>query len=184
MTYGERTVHAIESLDRMNNWISECDNKAGTVLGILGVMMTIILTSDGLKAIRGIWLACLKDITFCKVLYLLSFVSAVILMMKGCFDFISVLFARISPEQHAALGTIQDSKVFFGTIAANATFDDYLQKVEKLDEEQYWREIESQVYINSKIARKKYKLFNSGFKLSLIGFGAFAAIVLIGLILY
>ena len=39
------------SLDRINGWINSCDSKAGTVLAMTGVLLTIIFTNDGVAEI-------------------------------------------------------------------------------------------------------------------------------------
>ena len=43
----EQIEEAKASLDRINGWINSCDSKAGTVLALTGVLLTIIFTNDG-----------------------------------------------------------------------------------------------------------------------------------------
>ena len=44
----EQIEEAKASLDRINGWINGCDSKAGTVLALTGVLLTIIFTNDGM----------------------------------------------------------------------------------------------------------------------------------------
>ena len=44
----EQIEEAKASLDRINGWINSCDSKAGTVLALTGVLLTIIFTNDGM----------------------------------------------------------------------------------------------------------------------------------------
>lgn len=37
-------------LERVNNWINSCDSKASIILALIGVLLTIIFTSDSLSA--------------------------------------------------------------------------------------------------------------------------------------
>lgn len=50
MSQGERKYKSIESLelslDRINAWISNCDQKAGILLATIGVMITVLFTTD------------------------------------------------------------------------------------------------------------------------------------------
>ena len=41
----EQIEEAKASLDRINGWINGCDSKAGTVLALTGVLLTIIFTN-------------------------------------------------------------------------------------------------------------------------------------------
>lgn len=41
-----------ENLDRVNMWISNCDQKASFILAMLGVGITILFTSDFVKYVR------------------------------------------------------------------------------------------------------------------------------------
>ena len=49
---------ATETLERNIGFISNCDNKTSIVLTALGVLLTIILTNDGLNAIFSIVRSC------------------------------------------------------------------------------------------------------------------------------
>ena len=44
----EQIEEAKASLDRINAWINSCDSKAGIVLVLVGVLLTIIFTNDGM----------------------------------------------------------------------------------------------------------------------------------------
>ena len=50
----EQIEEAKASLDRINGWINSCDSKAGTVLALTGVLLTIIFTNDGMTEIYNV----------------------------------------------------------------------------------------------------------------------------------
>ena len=53
-----------------------------------------------------------------------------------------------------------------------------------MSEQELLDELISQIYINSDIASKKYNKYNKGVKWTIIGFGLFVVILLIGIYLY
>lgn len=50
----EQIEEAKASLDRINGWINSCDSKAGTVLALTGVLLTIIFTNDGVAEMYNV----------------------------------------------------------------------------------------------------------------------------------
>ena len=50
----EQIEEAKASLDRINGWINSCDSKAGTVLALTGVLLTIIFTNDGMTEMYNV----------------------------------------------------------------------------------------------------------------------------------
>ena len=53
-----------------------------------------------------------------------------------------------------------------------------------MGKKEYLKDLLSQVYINSKIAHKKYLNYNTGVYLTIIGFISFVVIFLIGIYVY
>ena len=49
-----KSIESLEqSLDRVNMWIGNCDQKAGFLLATIGVIMTILFTSDFMKEVKN-----------------------------------------------------------------------------------------------------------------------------------
>lgn len=66
----EQIEESKASLERINGWISSCDSKAGTILALTGVLLTIIFTNNGFLAMNKIMQKifsdkeCLVSLTF------------------------------------------------------------------------------------------------------------------------
>ena len=50
-----------EKLERVNSWIGNCDQKASFLLTMVGVIATIICTSDYVKAVKEILISPFVD---------------------------------------------------------------------------------------------------------------------------
>ena len=66
----EQIEEAKASLDRINGWINSCDSKAGTVLALTGVLLTIIFTNDGMTEIYNVLQDITPPVNFGAVLYI------------------------------------------------------------------------------------------------------------------
>ena len=71
------------SLDRVNGWINSCDSKAGIVLSLTGVLLTIIFTNDGLIAMYKLLQNIILPVDFCTILYLIFLVISVLILCYG-----------------------------------------------------------------------------------------------------
>lgn len=88
---------ATQTLERNINFINSCDTKTSIVLALVGVLMTIILTNDGLAAIYSVICNSIAGKTFCDVLYLLAVAGSVCKLVFGIWNLISVLVAKVEP---------------------------------------------------------------------------------------
>lgn len=173
---------ATQTLERNVGFVANCDNKTSIVLATVGVLLTIILTNDGLYTIFGIISSCNAGSTFCDVLYLICFVFTVLVMAFGIFNLGSVLIAKTSED---ATGLAQrNSLIFFSGIRKNGDYKTYHDKFCVMSLQELLDELIAQIFINAEIATQKYKKYNTGFKFTIIGFLLFVAILLIGIYLY
>lgn len=62
----EQIEEAKASLDRINGWINSCDSKAGTVLALTGVLLTIIFTNDGMAEMYKVLQNIFPPANFCE----------------------------------------------------------------------------------------------------------------------
>ena len=157
-----------QTLERNLGFISNCDNKASIILTAVGVLLTIILTSEGLASIKDILKKSLSQITFLNFIYMFVFFSSVIILLSGILFLISVLIARSGISETKGS---KNSLIFFGGINSFnriANYDDII----------------SQIYINSKITKKKYRRYNLGLKFTVIGFFLFIGVILLGHYIY
>ena len=165
---------ATQTLERNIGFISNCDNKTSIVLTAIGVLLTIILTNDGLNEIFNIIKNCIRIKNFCDILYLICFLVSVLAMILGIWRLGSVLIAKTSEEANGVEGI--NSRIFFSGIRKNADYKTYLSKFYSMTKEELLDELIAQIYINADIATQKYNKFNSGFKYASIGFSGFVVI--------
>lgn len=170
-----------QTLERNLGFISNCDNKASIILTAVGVLLTIILTSEGLASIKDILKKSLSQITFLNFIYMFVFFSSVIILLSGILFLISVLIARSGISETKGS---KNSLIFFGGINSFNKIANYEKAIKKMDKKDLLDDLISQIYINSKIATKKYRRYNLGLKFTVIGFFLFIGVLLFGHYIY
>lgn len=170
-----------QTLERNLGFISNCDNKASIILTAVGVLLTIILTSEGLASIKDILKKSLSQITFLNFIYMFMFFSSVIILLSGILFLISVLIARSGISETKGF---KNSLIFFGGINSFNRIANYEKAIKKMDKKDLLDDLISQIYINSKIATKKYRKYNLGLKFTVIGFFLFIGVILFGHYIY
>lgn len=169
---------AITTLERNITFVSNCDNKTSIVLTAMGVLLTIILTNDGMVTIFSIVKSCITQKNFCTIFYMVCFAISIGVLLFGFYNLCSVLMARTKNP------TSLKSRIFFSGIIENGNKISYRERFLSMTQEEYLDELIAEIYINAEIATIKYKKFNVGFKSSIIGFIAFIIMLLIGIYLY
>lgn len=167
------------TLESVNSWLNNCDQKAGMLLAVIGVATTILFTGDFVKFIREHIFT--PFVEFCEgqgehlfswgrftVFFLL--VIAVILLIMSCYYLFRAIGANINYTKmyEENPGLVKRSYIFFGTIS-NMKYKEF-----KKDEADYDEDLKSQIYVNSKIATNKFQNYNRGlswFKLLLLVVG-------------
>lgn len=180
----EQIEEAKASLDRINGWINSCDSKAGIVLALVGVLLTIIFTNDGMAEMYKVLQNIVSPKNFCTILYIGFLLVSIFVLCYGIARLIFTLIARIDSNVYKEPGMITDSVLFFGKISNKASYQVFQSDILNMTKEEYLNDILSQIYINSKIANEKYVNYNKGIWWTIIGFIAFIAMFLIGIYLY
>ena len=180
----EQIEEAKASLDRINGWINSCDSKAGTVLALTGVLLTIIFTNDGMTEIYNVLQDITPPVNFGAVLYIGFLGISVFVLCYGIARLILTLVARIDANVFRQPGLITDSVLFFGSISNRASYQIFQNDILSIKKEDYLKDLLSQIYINSKIANEKHVNYNEGIKWTIIGFIAFEAMFQIGINLH
>lgn len=180
----EQIEEAQNSLDRINGWITSCDTKAGTILALVGVLLTLIFTNDGLATMYGVCQKVLPPKTFCVIIFILLFGASAVMLFYGIAHLIFSLVAKIDSNVYNEPGLVTDSILFFGSIAKRPSYQVFQRSVLNIEKKEYLMDILSQIYINSQIANKKHEYYNRGIKWTFIGFIAFILLFLIGICLY
>ena len=150
----EQIEEAKASLDRINGWINGCDSKAGTVLALTGVLLTIIFTNDGMAEMYKVLQNIFPPANFCTVIYIVFLGSPVFMLCYGIVRLILTLVARIDANIYQQPGLITDSVLFFGKISDRASYQVFQNDILSIKKDDYLKDLLSQVYINSKIDRK------------------------------
>lgn len=173
---------AIDILDRTIDFIRNCDNKASIILGIFGIIFTILLTTDGINNLVTVIKTAIIQISFCNIVYLIFLAASMIITLFGLSQIVRVLGAQVDfPNED---GLDNDSKIFFGHIAKNTGYISYRTKLLNITNDEFINDIISEIYINSNICNSKYKRYKCGLKWSIVGFFTFVAIWVCGVILF
>ena len=155
------------TFDTVNMWVNNCDQKAGILLSVIGVAMTVILTSDFLKELKtDIFAPFVKywteetDFTFSwsRFTVFVLLVIAASMLITSCYYFFKAISANIDYEKmyKENPGLVRKSYIFFGTISG-MSFDDFEKEDVCYDDD-----LRSQIYVNSKIAIMKFKNYIRG----------------------
>ena len=173
---------AAQTLDRNINFITNCDNKTSIVLATFGVLLTIILTNEGLNELFNIIKTCILYKNFCNIFYLICLGITIILTVFGMISLGNVLIARTSDE---TIGTKDSySRIFFAGIKRSGNYSTYKQSFLTMNKEDILNDVIEQIYVNADIAVVKYKYYNRGLRYATIGFVLFIIFLLIGNYLY
>ncbi|ASB89330.1 MULTISPECIES: Pycsar system effector family protein [Bacillus] len=173
---------AYKNLDRINFWISNSDSKASFVLAFLGIFIGVLFSSeflyDILKTIAQILLAFdYKNIIF----YLASLSLIILIVFLSLFGIASKyildsLRPNLDPNHFIEYDIKANSNLHFQSIAEKSFNEFYKENKQLESEEDLIQDIESQVYINSKIATEKFTSFKKAMsftKWSLLFFALF-----------
>jgi len=181
----DKIEDAQRNLDRITNWIGNCDAKISFILAFLGAIFALVFSDDGtLESIQSAinksfyfrsWVDLIIGITLI-VLFLLFIISSII-----TFIFLILgLRGRIDIKVFKENGLETNSIIFWGRISKN-NFEEYKNNLDSITEESIYNDLVSQIYINSKICSLKFENYNKSLKYVII---AIIAIVLFKVISY
>lgn len=107
---------------------------------------------------------------------------AVISVIYGGFNLISVLVPRLKSFASEISGTRSNSFYYFGSIANN-DYDSFKQKILNESEDDEIEDLLSQIYINSKICDVKFRFYKTGIIYSFSGIVALILLYVVGFLL-
>lgn len=153
--------------DTVNAWLNNCDQKAGILLTVVGVAITVMMTSDFLKELRTyIFTPFVKYWTertelifsWSRFTVFVFLVIAVVMLIASCYYLFRTIWANIDYEKMREENPrlVKKSYIFWGSISG-MTYDEFKQ-----EEVDYNDDLKSQVYVNSKIAAAKFQNYNEG----------------------
>lgn len=155
-----------ENLDRVNMWISNCDQKASFVLATLGVGMTIIFTNDFVKYVRKTIIAPFKtflcdniqNVDWLKCVIVLSLIYVCIGVIITFYQLVNSLRAKTEINRFVQQGIERKSMLHYESVA-NMTYNEFCTS-----EVHIINDLRSQVYINSIICTAKFKHYKKAIK--------------------
>lgn len=125
--------------DNINSWINNVDNKISILLAFLVAIMGYVFSIN-------------NEIYQKNIQFFIIFV-VIILLVCGCLLCIFALKGRVKSKINYT------SMIFFGSIS-RMDRKEYFDRSEKSNEKLLINDIKNQVYINSCICSKKFKLYN------------------------
>ena len=174
---------ATQTLERNIGFINSCDNKASIILTVVGVLLTIILSNEGITRIFVLLQNCIIAKTICSVIYLILFSAVLLALCAGLVLLINVLIAKVDNSGMKGIDS-NSSPIFFSGINNYKEIKGYSEKFYSMSKDDILNELILEIYINADIATKKYKNYNKGLKLTISGFILFIIFILIGLYVF
>lgn len=156
------------TLETVNSWVNNCDQKTSILLSIMGVTITILLYSDFVIKLRQIiftpfiqyWTGEEANITFCigKFCVFILLLSAAAFIIKSCYYLFKAIGANIDyTEMYSTNPQLpKQSHLFFNTISQMS------YKQFQNDNIDIKEDLKAQIYANSKIATKKFENYKRG----------------------
>ena len=165
------------ALDVVNSWVNNCDQKAGILLTVFGVAITVLATSDFLKELRAYlfvpfveyWTNSESQLEFSlgRFTVFSLLVIAVGMLITSCYYLFKAIAANTDYEKLRQENPrmVAKSYLFFGSISS-MTYEEF-----RNDNISIKDDLKSQIYVNSKIASTKFMNYNEGlswFKMTLL----------------
>ena len=150
-----------ENLDRVNMWISNCDQKTSFVLAMLGVGITILFTSDFVKYVRKTIIAPFKtylcdniqNVNWLKCVIAFALIYVCIGVIITFYQLVKSLCAKTDIRRFIQQGIEGKSMIHYETVA-NMTYKEFCTS-----EVHIINDLRSQVYINSIICTAKFRYY-------------------------
>lgn len=175
---------SFKRLELVNFWISNIDNKISFILAFVGVFIGFVISKglpDIFKYISSIAIKDLVTLNFGQVISIFMLVAMYLSAISCLILLLLALIGRIDSKVYKEHKLKTNSLLFFGSIA-NMNYSSYKEKCEKESKGQLINDINSQIYINSKICDHKFKLYNYSIKLLISSFIIFFICALFNII--
>lgn len=173
---------SIKKLEIVIQWISNVDTKSSFVLAFYGIMTTIMFASDiGNRIINTLSYIPAQDINgeSIKLFIALAIVILLLISILITFYFIfQTLKGRLNPNVYQQHGLRTDSNLFFGTVASKS-YSKFEEQTNAENDNDFLNDVNSQVFINSNIVNRKFKLYNRSLIWLIISFLLFLIFMII-----
>lgn len=162
-TRDHKSVESLElSLDRVNSWISNCDQKAGLLLATIGVVLAIMFANEFVTEVKKAIFIPFKgylenpdyyEFDVWRMLFFISLIATMVLCMLSSFYALKSISAKLDSRELKRLNPemIDNSLLFYVTIASRS-FENFVGE----NGVDYMKDLQSQIYINSNICTSKF----------------------------
>ena len=148
-------------LSRIISFNENCDNKSSIVMGGVLAISALIVGLNG-SSFSDYYRN--NDISVPGAIVFVLLVISMISIIVGLSFIICSLFARMGIGDHDNA----DSLIFYGSIASKGC-DGYRESVSSRTDDDYVSDLMDQIYINSVICTRKYRMYNTGLSFSVSG---------------
>ena len=161
-----KSIGSLElSLDRVNAWISNCDQKAGLLLATIGIVLAILFATDFVDVVKSSiiepFMQYLKEpehYEFCcsRFFFSISLLLSILTCMVSSVYALLTISAELNVKEISKANPtlLSDSYLFFQTISSKS-YEDFSE----FDGVDYQKDLMSQIYINSSICSKKFGFY-------------------------
>ena len=158
-------------LERMDSWINSSDNKVSVLIGIIGVVLTVFITSEYINCFGAFIKTRISDVINGKnttsFVFLVCIGITFFLAGMSLYHIVKACIARIDEKKYKQDKLMTNSNLFFGTVV-NTEYKEYFKDFVMQNGDARLNDILSQVYINACIAKQKHLHYNKAIKWLLI----------------
>lgn len=177
----ENLEESIRNLERVNYWISNCDTKISFALAFAGILVggffaSSIITDSLTGLVKK--LLSLNDIEnnvnipYVTITTVALSAFIILISISVTFLFLAMKGKLKSDKQEGLPST---STIYFGVIQSKS-FVEFKKSVYEQSKDALTTDYLSQTYINSKIANKKFELYNKGIRFLIFSTIAFVIV--------
>ena len=183
MNTEQKKNYSIEVHNQINGWTENCDTKASIALAFLGVLVSVVFTSEYILGTIGAQLNNIisywrDDSGSFSILSTMMFIS-----LFGFVFFMGLCCCHAILSLKANLKCNEDSIVFFGKIAEHNTKKDYIEHVNIITEDDFITDKLSQIHTCATICTNKFKHYNKSIKYLSIGLLFFVCFIVFLIVL-
>ncbi|AND43191.1 MULTISPECIES: Pycsar system effector family protein [Cytobacillus] len=160
---------------RIAFWINNMDTKISFALGATGVLIGFIFSNEDFsKTLENhsktlqLW----NESSIKSAVFFVLFGLTIILLVAAMWCFLNGLKAKINPRKYKQPHMVSSSNIFWGDISKHNYFS-YKYRMDNSESNDWVKDMQTQIYINSCICAQKAKFYNIGIfclKSALIGF--------------
>lgn len=169
-------------LDNVNMWIGNCDNKASTILATIGIVTSVIFSTDVFESLQVLIKADLSNGGW-NCLLAVGALLSLISMLVGVFFLVlvitpSLIYTYIHKEHGRTVTSDFPSLMFYGQVAKQESVDKYHTDIIGADKNSVLKDLCFQIFSASKICTAKFQNLKKGLVIFFISFLLFVIFLL------